>query len=40
MKGIVTYDDIVDVVQKETTEDMQKIGGMQALSSRTLKRIL
>jgi magnesium transporter len=31
MKGIITYDDIVDVVQKETTEDIQKIGGMQAL---------
>lgn len=33
MKGIVTYDDIVDVVQKETTEDVQKIGGMQALEA-------
>ncbi|MCC6391436.1 MAG: magnesium transporter [Bryobacterales bacterium] len=31
MKGIVTVDDIVDVVQEEATEDIQKIGGMQAL---------
>ena len=31
MKGIVTYDDIVDVVQKEATEDIQKLGGMEAL---------
>jgi magnesium transporter len=31
MKGIVTVDDIVEVVQEEATEDMQKIGGMQAL---------
>jgi len=31
MKGIVTIDDIVDVVQEEATEDIQKIGGMQAL---------
>ncbi len=27
MKGIVTADDIVDVVQEEATEDIQKIGG-------------
>jgi magnesium transporter len=33
MKGIVTYDDIVDVVQKEATEDIQKLGGMQALEA-------
>jgi magnesium transporter len=31
MQGIVTVDDIVDVVQEEATEDMQKLGGMQAL---------
>lgn len=31
MKGIVTIDDIVDVVQEEATEDIQKIGGMEAL---------
>lgn len=33
MKGIVTVDDIVDVVQEEATEDIQKIGGMQALEA-------
>ncbi|HEY2409008.1 MAG TPA: magnesium transporter [Polyangiaceae bacterium] len=31
MKGIVTADDIVDVVQEEATEDIQKFGGMEAL---------
>ena len=31
MVGIVTVDDIVDVVQEETTEDVQKYGGMAAL---------
>jgi len=31
VKGIVTVDDIVDVVQEEATEDIQKIGGMEAL---------
>ena len=29
--GIVTVDDIVDVVQEEATEDIQKLGGMAAL---------
>jgi magnesium transporter len=33
MKGIVTIDDIVDVVEREATEDIQKIGGMQALDA-------
>jgi len=33
MKGIVTVDDVVDVVQSEATEDMHKIGGMEALDS-------
>jgi magnesium transporter len=33
MKGVVTVDDIVDVVQEEATEDMQKIGGMEALDA-------
>jgi magnesium transporter len=33
MKGIVTYDDIVGVVQKEATEDIQKLGGMEALDA-------
>jgi len=31
MVGIVTVDDIVDVVQEEATEDAQKFGGMEAL---------
>jgi len=31
MKGIVTVDDIVDVVQEEATKDIQKFGGMAAL---------
>jgi magnesium transporter len=33
MRGIVTVDDIVDVVQEEATEDIQKIGGTEALDS-------
>jgi magnesium transporter len=28
MKGIVTVDDVVDVVQEMATEDMQKVGGV------------
>ncbi|CAN5761079.1 magnesium transporter [soil metagenome] len=31
MKGIVTIDDIVDVVREEATEDAQKFGGVEAL---------
>ena len=31
MKGIVTVDDIVDVVREAATEDAQKFGGMDAL---------
>jgi magnesium transporter len=33
MKGIVTIDDIVDVVEEEATEDVQKFGGMEALDN-------
>ncbi len=33
MKGIVTVDDIVDVLQEEATEDIQKIGGSEALEA-------
>jgi magnesium transporter len=33
MKGIVTIDDIVDVVQEEATEDIQKLGGSEALNA-------
>jgi magnesium transporter len=29
--GIVTHDDVADVAQTEATEDIQKLGGMQAL---------
>jgi magnesium transporter len=31
MKGLVSIDDIVDVVQEEATEDIHKMAGMQAL---------
>lgn len=33
MKGIVTWDDIVDVVEEEATEDIQKMGGSEALDA-------
>jgi magnesium transporter len=33
MKGVVTVDDIVDVVKEEATEDIQKIGGTEALDA-------
>src|SRR5260221_4826976 len=33
MKGIVTVDDIVDVIREEATEDIQKIGGTEALDA-------
>jgi magnesium transporter len=33
MHGIVTVDDIVDVVQEEASEDIQKVGGMEALDA-------
>ncbi len=33
IQGIVTFDDIVDVVQEEATEDIQKLGGMEALDA-------
>jgi magnesium transporter len=33
MEGIVTVDDIVDVVQEEASEDIQKVGGMEALDA-------
>jgi magnesium transporter len=31
--GVVTVDDVLDVVQEEATEDMQKMGGMEALDA-------
>ena len=33
MKGIVTFDDIADVVEEEATEDIQKMGGSEALDA-------
>ena len=33
MQGIVTVDDVIDVVQEEASEDIQKFGGMEALDS-------
>jgi len=33
MRGIVTADDIVDVLREEDTEDIQKFGGMEALDA-------
>ena len=32
MKGIVTFDDVADVVVEEATEDIQKLGGSAALT--------
>jgi magnesium transporter len=31
MQGIVTTDDLIDVLREEDTEDIQKLGGMEAL---------
>lgn len=33
MRGVITVDDIVDVVQEEATEDIQKLGGVEALGA-------
>jgi magnesium transporter len=37
MKGIVTVDDIVDVVEEEATEDAHKFGGLHALEEPYLR---
>ncbi|EYF00104.1 magnesium transporter [Chondromyces apiculatus] len=37
LKGIITADDIVDVVEEEATEDIQKLGGMEALDAPYLR---
>ncbi len=37
LKGIITVDDVVDVIKEEATEDIQKIGGMEALDMPYLK---
>jgi magnesium transporter len=31
MKGIVTADDVIDVMREQSTKDIQKVGGMEAL---------
>lgn len=33
MKGVITVDDIIDVATEEATEDIQKIGGTEALDA-------
>jgi magnesium transporter len=35
--GVVTVDDILDVAEKEATEDIQRLGGVQALDAPYLK---
>ena len=37
IKGIITIDDVMDVVHKEATEDQQKQGGVEALGDRYLQ---
>lgn len=37
MKGIITFDDITDVIKEEATEDIQKMGGTEALDLPYLK---
>lgn len=37
MKGIVTVDDVIGAVEREATEDIQKIGGTEALDEPYLK---
>ena len=35
--GVVTVDDVLDVAEREATEDIQKLGGMRALEASYLK---
>jgi len=37
IKGIVTFDDIASVLQEEATEDIQKLGGVEALDAPYMK---
>lgn len=37
LKGIITVDDVVDVVEEEATEDIQKYGAMEALDEPYLR---
>lgn len=38
--GIITYDDVVDVIQEEATEDFQKLGGSQPLDEPYFKNTI
>lgn len=38
--GVVTVDDVLDISEEEVTEDMQKMGGMQALDTSYLQTSL
>jgi magnesium transporter len=31
LMGVITVDDVIDIIQEEQTEDVQKLGGMEAL---------
>lgn len=33
MQGIITLDDVLDIVQEDATEDMQKMGGVESLDA-------
>ena len=33
MKGVISIDDVLDVVREEATEDIQKLGGLEALDT-------
>jgi len=35
--GVITVDDVLDVAEQEATEDIQKLGGMEALDAPYLK---
>ena len=35
--GVLTVDDLLDVAEQEATEDIQKLGGMEALDAPYLK---
>lgn len=37
MIGLITADDVIDVIQEEATEDVQKYGGMEALDESYLR---
>jgi magnesium transporter len=39
MEGVVTADDLIDVLREEDTEDIQKMGGMEALDGPYLETV-